>query len=1823
MTRLLFSHRIARATLIGVALLVGCLLRTAPAGATTFQPMTSTPGQTVVSLEFDDGSADQYQLGPMLASHNMRATFFINSGLEINSYHMTWSQIHDLYSQGNEIGGHTVLHSDLATQSSDEAAREICNDRATLLNEGFPVTDFAYPYGSFNDTTISQVQQCGYESARTVSGILSPNCETSSSCPYAESIPPANPYLTRTPQNILTTDTLAEIEGYVTQAQQHGGGWVQLVLHHICDSGCGPYAITQSNLAAFLDWLSIQQNTTTATVQDVLGGTVQPAVPGPAPVNLPGPNLINNPSLESEVNSGAEGYENNSYGNNAATFTQTTDAHSGQVADRVQLSNYSSGEAWLGSKMDLGRYAPTPTVGDNYDLNAYYKSSAPALFTIYTRNAKGEWTWWLNSGFYAASSSWTKATYTTPPVPAGVTGISIGLGIQAAGSLTIDDYGLVDRGVIPPAANTLANPNLESLGSGGIPVCWAAGSSAGLTGTWSNTTDSHGGANAELANVSAYSSGDMKLVSQQDATLPNPTLSSATLASGGSLANASYYYKITATTAYGQTLPSNELSASTSTESASVVLKWPAITSGSVTGYKIYRASASGGETLLASVPSTATSYTDNGSATPGGAAPPASNTASKVSPCAPTATPGDTYQGSAWYKSSAGASVRLVVYYRDATGNWVFWKTQPVAASTSWTQATVNTDPVPPRATALSFGVSLFSAGTLYVDDLSLGDLTLASASDPPPCGSDVCDTTPPSSSASSPASSTTGSFSVSYAAADEPSGSGLAHVDLYVKGPSDFGYTLVSSNPGYATSGLFGFAALEGDGAYSFYTVATDAAGNSETAPLSSQTMTVLDSTAPTSTASAPALTKSPSVTVAYTAADAISGIAQVDLYAQAPGQSGYAKVASDTSGSASGSFTFVPSAGNGTYDFYTLATDKAGNVQAAPASPDASTLLDTAGPSSSASSPAYSASQSFSVSYSAADGPGGSGLARVDLYAQAPGHSGYTLVASDTSGSASGSFAYTAAKESGAIGFYTIATDQAGNVQATPSSPNSTTLLDAVGPSSTASAPGALTYGSIPVSYTAADNNGGSGLASVDLYARAPGQSDYTLVASDTSGSASGSFTFVPSAGNGTYDFYTLATDRAGNAQTAPASPDASTSYMLDTAVPSSKASSPANSYASSFTVTYTAADNSGGSGPASVDLYAQAPGQSGYTLVASDTSASGSGGFTFVATAGDGTYNFYTVATDKAGNVQAAPASPDASTNVKVDATSPSSNASSPTSSASQSFSVSYSAADDPGGSGLGRVDLYAKAPGQSSYAKVASDTSGASSGSFSYTAAAGDGNYSFYAIATDNVGNTQATPASADATTLLDTTPPSANASAPASVAYGTIPVSYVAADKAGGSGLARVDLYAKVPGQPGYAKVASDTSGAGSGGISYTPAAGNGTYSFYAIATDKLGNVQATPAAADASTSYTLDVTAPTSTATAPAYANATTWTVSYAGSDNNGGSGLASVELWARVPGAKTYVKAATNATGAASGTFTYTGSAGEGSYAFYTIAVDKAGNRQAAPKAPTATTMLDTVAPGAFQINAPGQYLRASVKLSLSNAPADGGSGVASVIYQYRAGGSASAWSAACTATASPWGCSWNTATAATPDGPYELRAVAADRAGNSTLASNTPLTGLTIANTPPTAKSISTTNVSGGTVGRAESGDSMTFTYSATMGPGSILEAWSGAATAVQVKFVAKNTKDTTLAVWNSAGNAQLALANPLDLGAAYVPKEGAIFKATMVQNGAAITVTLGPVASGSVTAAAIGGTVTWTPSNKATDLAGNKCSTTSVSALGPAF
>ena len=85
-----------------------------------------------------------------------------------------------------------------------------------------------------------------------------------------------------------------------------------------------------------------------------------------------------------------------------------------------------------------------------------------------------------------------------------------------------------------------------------------------------------------------------------------------------------------------------------------------------------------------------------------------------------------------------------------------------------------------------------------------------------------------------------------------------------------------------------------------------------------------------------------------------------------------------ATDSAPGASGSFSYTAIDGDGTYTFYTVATDNAGNVEVTPsADADSATLLDTpAPPTSTASVPDYQTSTTFSVGYVAND-PGCRGL------------------------------------------------------------------------------------------------------------------------------------------------------------------------------------------------------------------------------------------------------------------------------------------------------------------------------------------------------------------------------------------------------------------------------------------------------------------------------------------------------------------------------------------------------------------------------------------------------------------------------------------------------------------------------------------------------------------------------------------------------------------------------------------------------------------------------------------------------------------------------
>ena len=157
---------------------------------------------------------------------------------------------------------------------------------------------------------------------------------------------------------------------------------------------------------------------------------------------------MHNPSLEeeSQYDHGVPaGWETNSYGTNTATFTRANDAHSGTWAERLDVTSFKSGAARLLSAFDLGQYAPTPTVGATYDLGAYYKSTVPVFFYLYTRDQLGEWKYWTTGAMMPPSPGWTRANFTTPKVPAGASAISVGLGIQQVGSVTMDDFSLSAR----------------------------------------------------------------------------------------------------------------------------------------------------------------------------------------------------------------------------------------------------------------------------------------------------------------------------------------------------------------------------------------------------------------------------------------------------------------------------------------------------------------------------------------------------------------------------------------------------------------------------------------------------------------------------------------------------------------------------------------------------------------------------------------------------------------------------------------------------------------------------------------------------------------------------------------------------------------------------------------------------------------------------------------------------------------------------------------------------------------------------------------------------------------------------------------------------------------------------------------------------------------------------------------------------------------------------------------------------------------------------------------------------------------------------------
>lgn len=152
-------------------------------------------------------------------------------------------------------------------------------------------------------------------------------------------------------------------------------------------------------------------------------------------------NLVTNPGFETAGTDGMPScWEKSGWGDNDFTFATVTDAHSGSQAMKVTLTRRVDGDR-KALITESAACAPVVTVGKQYDLGLYYKTTTPdAAITLFRHDTTAGWQYWTDLKTLDMAAAWTGATVRTPVVPAGTDRITWGVSVYGTGSATTDDY---------------------------------------------------------------------------------------------------------------------------------------------------------------------------------------------------------------------------------------------------------------------------------------------------------------------------------------------------------------------------------------------------------------------------------------------------------------------------------------------------------------------------------------------------------------------------------------------------------------------------------------------------------------------------------------------------------------------------------------------------------------------------------------------------------------------------------------------------------------------------------------------------------------------------------------------------------------------------------------------------------------------------------------------------------------------------------------------------------------------------------------------------------------------------------------------------------------------------------------------------------------------------------------------------------------------------------------------------------------------------------------------------------------------------------------
>ena len=354
----------------------------------------------------------------------------------------------------------------------------------------------------------------------------------------------------------------------------------------------------------------------------------------------------------------------------------------------------------------------------------------------------------------------------------------------------------------------------------------------------------------------------------------------------------------------------------------------------------------------------------------------------------------------------------------------------------------------------------------------------------------------------------------------------------EYYLEWSADAAFATSAGNSGWVAGTAFTATGLT-DGQLYYYRVKCRNAAHSE-GGWSNLVSSTQDASPPaTAVSTLPAYETTVSFNVPWSGGDPASGLASARLYYRRNGLGPFQY---------GGTFTASPivfnsalTGGDGNYSFWTIGTDNVGNVEAAPATPDAQTTVLTTVPGAPVvpGEPPYTAGLTNPISWAPVTGAAAYWLewSTNSLFLPLTGNSGWI-----------GPTNFTATNLTHGQSYYYRA--KARNLAQVPGPWSNvvSSIQDASVPQSNVVALPPASQGlQLTLNCVATDTV--SGLKDVRLYYRRNGVGPYLLWPQPFAGNRV-IFNAGTAGGYGPYEFYSIATDQVNNVETAPAKPDATT-------------------------------------------------------------------------------------------------------------------------------------------------------------------------------------------------------------------------------------------------------------------------------------------------------------------------------------------------------------------------------------------------------------------------------------------------------------------------------------------------------------------------------------------------------------------------------------------------------------------------------------------------------------------------------------------------------